>query len=72
MFDELEKLKSSGEYLTTYEIAEILNITTMTVSRWIRRGDLPGSYKSLGGRGGKWLIPRDSIVAFVEKAMNQQ
>lgn len=63
----LERLETYGDYLTTNEVAELLDVTRMTVSRWIKQGYLPGSYKEGLGRQNAWRIPKATVIAYIKK-----
>lgn len=63
----LRNIETHGDYLTTYEVAELFDVTIMTVSRWIRKGHLPGSFKTGLGKANAWRIPKTAVVEFVEK-----
>jgi excisionase family DNA binding protein len=42
--------------LTTQQFAKIANVSTNTLSKWLRNGKIKGRKN-----GGKWLIPSDQI-----------
>jgi excisionase family DNA binding protein len=49
------------------EWAKLVGKSAQTVRRWIRDGQVPGA-RSLPGRGGDYLIPRDALpVAEIAK-----
>ncbi len=53
---------TSERYLTVAEVAEQLRVTTPTVWRWLRTGQLPGS-RLPGG----WRIRASDVEAFVRQ-----
>jgi excisionase family DNA binding protein len=56
--------------LTPQEAAKILRLNVQTVLEWCRTGKLKGikiGGNEINGRGGKWLIPRDEIDAYLRR-----
>lgn len=43
-----EASRATGEYLRTAEVADLLHVSSKTISRWAREGKLP-SVRTLGG-----------------------
>jgi excisionase family DNA binding protein len=48
------------DFLTTFQVAEALNVQPKAVREWIRDGKLP-AYKV----GKSWLIRESELIAFV-------
>ena len=58
----------SEDYLSTKEVAEILNVTNMTISRFVRKGLLPGTIKiDPTSKNSPYRIPRKAVELFQEK-----
>jgi excisionase family DNA binding protein len=56
--------------LTPQEASKILRLNVQTVMDWCRTGKLKGikiGGNEINGRGGKWLIPRDEIDAYLRR-----
>ena len=56
--------------LTPQEASKILRLHVQTVMDWCRTGKLKGikiGGNETNGRGGKWLIPRDEIDAYLRR-----
>ena len=56
--------------LTPQEASKILRLNVQTVMDWCRTGKLKGikiGGNETNGRGGKWLIPRDEIDAYLRR-----
>ena len=51
---------------TTEEIAQHFKVTTTSVARWLRRGELEGIRL-----GGVWRVPEGSLVEFIEKSTRE-
>ena len=56
------------EYLTVDQVAERLRVSAWTVRRWLRGGELEGSY--LSDRAG-WRVPDGAIERFLQARSNQ-
>jgi len=54
------------KYLTTTEVANILDVTLATVVNLIKRGRFPGAYKVDPGTKSIWRIPQSGLDAFLE------
>lgn len=48
------------EYLTIKDVAELFNVHTNTVRRWLRRGQLPGRQI-----GRSWRVSKAAIDAYL-------
>jgi excisionase family DNA binding protein len=55
-------MKPMGEYLTTDEAAEILDVTAEAIRYRARQGEL-GAVK----RGGRWWVERDQVLDLKRK-----
>jgi len=53
------------EYLTVEEVGERLKVSTYTVKRWLREGELAGVRL---GRNGPWRTTEDDIRAFLKES----
>ena len=51
-------------FLTREESAEILRVSTPTLDKLLREGDI--RYRRVGGKRGRVLIPRSEILKFAE------
>ena len=56
------------EYLTVDEVAERLKVSAWTVRKWLRDGEMEGSY--LSDRAG-WRVPEGAIERFLRSRSNQ-
>lgn len=56
------------DYLTLRETAAALRCSTRTIERCIDDGSLVGF--KVRGRGGRWLITRDSFARFIQSRIN--
>jgi excisionase family DNA binding protein len=56
------------EYLTVDEVAERLKVSSWTVRKWLREGEMEGSY--LSDRAG-WRVPEGAIERFLRSRSNQ-
>lgn len=57
---------SESEYLLPEQAAQLLNVPTQTVRRWLRENHFPGATKA-NVRGRKvWRIPTATIVTILE------
>ena len=67
---EAGKPSDNPKYLTCEESAPILGVSVYTVQKWCREGKID-AVKSGGndnnGMGGKWVIPREAIDAYLNK-----
>lgn len=57
---------SSSRWLTTTEAARLLGVTSPTVLRWLRKGDLDGQLTSRGMRQ-VWRVRRDSAELLLDR-----
>ena len=48
--------------LTVQQVAEYMQVSTETVRRWLRSGQLPGF--NVGGTGG-WRVKREDLDTFI-------
>ena len=53
--------------MTTKEVADLLRVTKVTVTRWIEAGEFPGAYKAGPSKSSPYRIPRQSVNAFIAK-----
>jgi len=69
--NETEKEQPEERMLTPREASKILRIHVQTVMTWCREGKNLKAIKVGGnetnGKGGKWLIPRDGIDAYLRR-----
>jgi len=56
------------EYLTVEQVAERVQVSAWTVRKWLRDGDLEGSY--LSDRAG-WRVREGAIADFLEARSNK-
>ena len=56
------------KYLTVEQVAERLQVSAWTVRRWLREGELEGSY--LSDRAG-WRVPEGAIEEFLQARSNR-
>lgn len=56
-------MADDGDWMTTGEVARYLQVTIMTVNRWIQAGKLP----FIRTPGGRYRIPRAEFMALVQK-----
>lgn len=56
--------RSDRTILTTGQVAKICKVATRTVSKWVDRKLLPGSYRIPGGEDRR--IPRDALLHFMK------
>ncbi len=69
MLEMLELIGQKNEYLSTKEVAELFNVTIMTVSRWIKNGQLPNSYKNKLAPGKPWRIPKAAVIELAKSVL---
>lgn len=65
-----EKQQKTPRMLSPEEASTILRIHVQTVMEWCRTGKLKGvkiGGNEINGRGGKWLIPREEIDAYLHR-----
>lgn len=68
--EEAAKPASGPEYLTSEEVAEILRVHVQTVLKLCREGTIHAPKvcgHKVNGKGGKYLIPRESVDAYIAK-----
>jgi excisionase family DNA binding protein len=69
--NENQKEQPEERMLTPLEAARILRINVQTVMTWCREGKNLKGIKVGGnetnGKGGKWLIPREEIDAYLRR-----
>lgn len=69
--NEAEKEQHEERMLTPLEASKILRINVQTVMAWCREGKNLKGIKVGGnetnGKGGKWLIPREEIDAYLRR-----
>ncbi len=53
------------QYLTVEEVGESLKVSSYTVKRWLRDGELAGVRL---GRNGPWRTTEDDVRAFLEES----
>jgi excisionase family DNA binding protein len=51
------------EWMTTRHVAKALNVTTATVGRWVRAGQLPATLRATG----RWYVSAADFSAFVRR-----
>ena len=56
--------------LTTSQVARVLGVTTVTVLKWIRRGDLHAVNISTCGRY-EWRVSRAALQDFILRRSNR-
>lgn len=61
-------MQEQAQWLTVAQIAERMQVSTETVRRWLRAGDLVGM--NLGGKGG-YRVREEELAAFVERISAQ-
>ena len=57
-------MSSKDDWLTTEQVAELLQLSVETVRRWIREGDLP--VLDLPGRRGGYRVSRTDLDKYIE------
>jgi excisionase family DNA binding protein len=61
-------MNKNGSYLTTEQVAEILNVSSVTIQRMVARGHFPGTYKKDPTRKNSgFRIPRSAVEAFRQR-----
>jgi excisionase family DNA binding protein len=60
------------ELLTVRQVAEMLDVTTRTVQRMVRRGDFPGAYQLPGGSHSTFVIPKSDLDAYLAAREQEQ
>lgn len=58
--------------LTVREVAEILDVETRTIHRWIAKGYFPGAYKVGPARNSLFRIPQSTVDEFLEERKKRQ
>lgn len=53
----------AGEYITSHQASDLLDLTTGNVTKMINRGKFPGAIKV----GRDWLIPVLAVQAYYKK-----
>ncbi len=67
---EANKPSAEPKYLTPEEVAAILRVHVQTVLKWCRQGRLGASKhggNEVNGKGGKYLILREAVDAYLRK-----
>ena len=67
---ESEKVPKDQRMLTPDEAATEMRLHVQTVMAWCRTGKLKGikiGGNEINGKGGKWLIPREEIDAYLHR-----
>lgn len=49
-------------FYTVKQIAELFDVRTRTVTRWIRQGKLPNAFKIGSGRTSAFVVPVGDVV----------
>lgn len=62
----MEYKLAAMQCLTTKDVAELLAVSTRTVTRWCQRGDIKCVWKTDGDEG-QWRIPVDSLESFLQE-----
>ena len=68
--EEAEKPSDNPKYLTSEESAPILRVSVYTVQKWCREGTIDATKvggNDFNGKGGKYLIPREAVDAYLIK-----
>lgn len=68
--EEVKEEPATQRLLTPQEASKLLRLNVQTVMEWCRTGKLKGikiGGNEINGRGGKWLIPRDEIDAYLRR-----
>jgi excisionase family DNA binding protein len=60
---QIEKLASKN--LTIYQVARMLQVSHITVRRWIKEAKLIAWNTSLEGRG-RWRVPKEALEEFLQ------
>jgi excisionase family DNA binding protein len=66
----LEEKQQKPRMLSPEEAAKILRIHVQTVTAWCREGKIravKNGGNDANGKGGKWLIPREEIDAYLHR-----
>ena len=58
-----ETMTTRSEYLTAHDVAQILNVSLVTVRNLIRKGELPATKINR-----RYRIARSDLAAFLENA----
>ena len=67
---EARASEAGNRFLTPLEASKILHIHVQTVETWCRKGKLDAvkiGGNKVNGKGGKFLIPREAIDAYIAK-----
>ncbi len=57
----------TDEWLTTKQVAALLDVHPATVSDWVSRGFFPGSKKlNPMGKNSHYRVPRQSVESFIK------
>jgi predicted DNA-binding transcriptional regulator AlpA len=61
------------DLLTAPQVAEILGVTSESVSKWCAAGDFPDAYRLNPSRPkSAWRIPRSNVDLFIQKRREQR
>lgn len=58
-------------FLSTEDVAEVLDVTSATVARWIRTGVFPNARKKGPAINSPYVIPQSDFDAFVAQLRSQ-
>lgn len=59
--------------MSTFEVAERLGVTNVTVWRWCKDGVFPNAYQvNPRVERSPWRIPEDDVIAFEEERKGRQ
>lgn len=53
--------------LSVKEVRGYLNVSLITVQRWIARGEFPGAFKLGVGKTSHWRIPLSDVEKFKDR-----
>jgi excisionase family DNA binding protein len=55
------------ELLTTKEAAELLRVSSATISNMLRSGVIRGTKVGIGGKSSPWRIYKEDVMKYVER-----
>lgn len=62
----------NNDYMTVRVAAQQLNVTTRTITRWIKSGRISGAYQPVTGQTMPWLVPVSEVVRIEQERLTSK
>jgi len=63
-------MSGQNNTFTIRQVAELLDVPSRTVHRWVVKGYFPGAYKVGPERNSAYHVPQSAVDAFIEEQKN--